>query len=66
MFMKKLTKVLIGLLVAAGTALQNDQVQHAIANFLGPIVSAHPKVSIAVGAVSAILALIHDPKPASS
>lgn len=60
--MKNLTKVLIGLLVGAGTLLQSDAVQHAIASAVIPLVASHPNVSAALAALAAILALIHNPQ----
>ena len=63
--MKKVTKILIASLALLGTALQSADVQHYIASALIPLVHNHPNLSAIVAAVTAILALVHDPKSSS-
>lgn len=55
---KNVTKIIAGVIAGATAVLQIPAVQVAVAHFL----SAHPAVSAVVAGVSAILALLHNPK----
>lgn len=56
--MKNSTKIIAGIVAALTAVIQVPEVQHAIAG----AIAAHPSISSLAAGISAILALVHNPK----